>query len=77
MTNRASPMTLTFLPGDGQKRSNLALFADTPFGTYVIDEGHWFGPDHTTGTCRDNAEAVKAAKADWSRRLLASNGRGK
>ena len=63
-------MTLTFHPGDGQRRSRLALWADTPFGPYVLDEGHVYGPNHSDiGTCRTVAEGKRMARKDWDMRL--------
>lgn len=60
-------MTLTFLPGDGQTRSRLALFADTPFGTYIVEGWHWWGLG-AEGVETSEAEAIKAAKADYKSR---------
>lgn len=63
-------MTLTFSHGDGQTRSRLALFADTPFGTpsYTVEGWRWSGPDGSGGVCSSEAEAIKAAKADYKSR---------
>lgn len=49
---------------------SLALFADTPFGTpsYTVEGWRWSGPDGSGGVCSSEAEAIKAAKADYKSR---------
>lgn len=74
----AEMTTLKFFRGDGQRRSKLMLFANTPFGTptYTIENGTWRGPDFIVGFAASDEEAIIACNRDWEMRLRDALGNG-